>query len=334
MTGRIVRPVPLGVGLALAVGLAFTAAVTLGSASLGADRLLGALVGRGDPTAETIVWALRVPRAVLAVAVGGGLAVVGVAMQALVRNPLADPFILGASSGASAGASLFFLGFVPAVVSRGLSMPLAAALAAWGAVALVFAVARQGPRLDTTRLLLAGVAMSALFGAITAYVTYASPEPDKLRAVLFWLLGSLAGARAGTVGAPLAAALAALVILGLAARPLDALTLGEEPAAVLGVPVERFKRAVLALASLVTGVLVAFSGVIGFVGLIVPHAVRLAVGGRHRALVPLAFLGGAAFLLVADLGARVALDGQELPVGVLTALCGVPFFLWLLRRGG
>lgn len=333
MTRRLVRPAPLGIALTLAVGLTFGAAVTLGSASLGAGRLFAALAGRGDATAETIVWTLRMPRALLAVAVGGGLAVVGVAMQALVRNPLADPFILGASSGASAGASLFFLGFIPAVVSTNLSMPLAAALTAWAAVALVFAVARDGPRLDTTRLLLAGVAMSALFGAITAYVTYASSEPDKLRAVLFWLLGSLAGARPDTVAAPLGAALVALAGLSLAARPLDALTLGEEPAAVLGVPVERFKRGVLALASLVTGVLVAFSGVIGFVGLIVPHAVRLAVGGRHRALVPLSFLGGAAFLLLADLAARVALDGQELPVGVLTALCGVPFFLWLLRRG-
>ena len=328
------RPSAVAAGLLGVLAVAFAGALALGSADLGWPRVGAALVGRGDATAETIVWTLRLPRAVLAVAVGGGLAVVGVAMQALVRNPLADPYILGASSGASAGASLFYLGFVPPVVTRTLSMPLAAALSAWAAVAVVFAVARDGPRLRTTRLLLAGVALSALFGAVTAFVTYASPEPDKLRAVLFWLLGSLAGARPDTVWLPLAASLVALVGLVVASRPLDTLTLGEEPAAVLGMPVEGFKRALLGGTAAATGVLVAFSGIIGFVGLIVPHAVRLAVGGRHRALVPLAWLGGAAFLLVADLAARALLEAQELPVGILTALCGVPFFLWLLRRSG
>jgi len=324
----------IGISLGAALVLAAAASVAWGSADLGAPRVWAALLGRGDATAETIVWSLRVPRVVLALAVGGGLAVVGVAMQALVRNPLAEPYILGASSGASAGAALFFLGFLPPLLSKTVSMPLAATAGAWLAVLAVFAAARSGPTLSTTRLLLAGVAMSALLGSVTAFVTYASPEPDKLRAVLFWLLGSLSRARWDTATLPLVVSLGTLVVLWALARPLDLLTTGEEPAAALGVPVERLKRVLIALSAVATGVLVASAGVIGFVGLIVPHAVRLVAGATHARLVPLAFAGGALFLLLADLAARTILPGQEVPVGVLTAICGVPFFLALLRRFG
>ncbi|MDT0631886.1 iron ABC transporter permease [Rubrivirga sp. S365] len=324
----------VALGLGAAVALAVVASVVWGSADLGAGRVWAALVGGGTATDRTIVWSLRLPRVVLALSVGGGLAVVGVAMQALVRNPLAEPYILGASSGASAGAALFFLGFLPPVVSRAVSMPVAAVAGAWLAVAAVFAVARRGPTLSTTRLLLAGVAMSALLGSVTAFVTYASPEPDKLRTVLFWLLGSLTRARWSEVWAPLAVSLGAGGALWALARPLDLLTMGEEPAAALGVPVEALKRTLVAVAAVATGVLVASAGVIGFVGLIVPHAARLLIGATHRRLVPLAFAGGALFLLLADLAARTVLPGQEVPVGVLTAICGVPFFLALLRGFG
>jgi iron complex transport system permease protein len=328
------RPLLAGLALGAAVLLAVAASVVWGSADLGPARVWAALTGGGTPTDRTIVLSLRLPRVVLALAVGGGLAVVGVAMQALVRNPLAEPYILGASSGASAGAALFFLGFLPAVVSRAVTMPVAAVAGAWLSVAVVFAVARTGPRLSTARLLLAGVAMSALMGSVTAFVTYASPEPDKLRAVLFWLLGSLAGTQWHEAWGPIAVSLGALGALWALARPLDLLSTGEEPAAALGVPVERLKRLLVAIAAVATGVLVASAGVIGFVGLIVPHAVRLVAGATHRRLVPLAFAGGALFLLLADLAARTVLPGQEVPVGVLTALCGVPFFLALLRRFG
>ncbi len=329
------RPALVALALGLAITLAVVASVMWGSADLGPARVWDALLGGGSPSDRTIVWSLRLPRVVLALAVGGGLAVVGVAMQALVRNPLAEPYILGASSGASAGAALFFLGFLPAVVSKTVSMPVAAVTGAWLAVAAVFAVARRGATLSTTRLLLAGVAMSALLGSVTAFVTYASPEPDKLRAVLFWLLGSLTRAIGWErVVGPVVVALGSLGVLWALARPLDLLTTGEEPAAALGVPVERLKRVLIALSAVATGVLVASSGVIGFVGLIVPHAVRLLAGATHRRLVPLAFAGGALFLLLADLAARTVLPGQEVPVGVLTAICGVPFFLVLLRRFG
>ena len=305
-----------------------------GTSSMGPGRVWDVLTGGGTLTDRQILWDLRAPRLVLAIAVGGGLSVIGVAMQALVRNPLAEPYIVGASSGASAGAALFFLGFLPPVLSKAISMPVAAIAGAWLAVTVVFLVARSGPVLSTGRLLLAGVAMSALLGSVTAFITYASPEPDKLRAVLFWLLGSLTRANWSQVIAPILISAASALALWALARPLDLLTTGEEPAAALGVPVERLKRVLLALSAIATGVLVAAAGVIGFIGLIVPHAVRILVGASHRRLVPFAFLGGAAFLVLADLAARTLLQGQEIPVGVLTAICGVPFFLVLLRKAG
>ncbi len=322
-------------GIVLSLGLS----VALGSASLapGAvyEVLWHRLTGQGapDPVAARIVWRLRLPRALLALVVGGGLSVIGVAMQTLVRNPLAEPYILGISSGATAGASLFYLGFLPPLIGRTLSMPLAAFAGGLFSITLVYLVARKGTTLSVTRLLLAGVAMSALMASLTSFVTLASPEPDKLRAVLFWLLGSLSGAHWGMLALPAGAALLGVLVLTGLARPLDAMLTGETAAHSLGVPVETLKRLLIGLAALVTGTLVAASGAIGFVGLIVPHAVRLVAGVPHRRLVPLSFLAGALFLLWADVVARTLLPGQELPVGILTALCGVPFFLVLLRRG-
>lgn len=326
--------------LSLSLIGALMAGLLFGSVRLTPDVVLDALVTRltgnapEDPTASTIVWALRMPRVVLAFAVGGGLAVVGVGMQALVRNPLAEPYLLGVSSGASAGASLFYLGFLPPFLSTALSLPLAAFLGALFAMVLVVLVAREGNHLPTARLLLAGVALSALFAAVTAFVTFASPDADRMRAVLFWLLGSFAGAQWASLWLPLVVALGGTLMLWLAARPLDALLTGEDAARALGVPVEGLKWGLIGWSALVTGVLVAAAGVVGFVGLIVPHAVRFVAGVSHRRVVPIAFVAGGTFVILADLAARTLLANRELPVGVLTALCGVPFFLVLLRRAG
>ncbi|MDQ7041008.1 MAG: iron ABC transporter permease [Rhodothermus sp.] len=332
------RALSLGFWLLGLLLVSVGAGVALGSVSLAPDVVLHALLGRlvgapADPVAERIVWQLRLPRVLMALLTGGGLAIVGVAMQALVRNPLAEPYILGLSSGASVGASLFYLGLLPPLLSRTLSMPLAAFLGALLALTLVYLVARQNGLLSITRLLLGGVAISALMASITSFITFASPSPDKLRAVLFWLLGSFSGARWSLLPLPALAALLGLLGMLALTRPMDLLLLGEEPAAQLGVPVERAKRLLIFMAALVTGTLVAFSGTIGFVGLIIPHAVRALTGVPHRRVVPLSFLLGAIFLIWADLAARLVLPGVELPVGVVTALCGVPFFLMLLRRG-
>jgi len=332
------RIVAISVGLAAALILSIGVSVTLGSESVALGDvyhvLWHGLTGRGappDPVVERIVWRLRMPRALLALLVGGGLSIIGVAMQTLVRNPLAEPYILGISSGATAGASLFYLGFLPPLISRTLSMPIAAFLGGLLSITIVYLVARKATHVSVARLLLAGVAMSALMSSITSFVTFSSPEPDKLRAVLFWLLGSLSGTRWELLPIPAITSGVGLVLMIGLTRPLDALLIGEEPAHSLGVPVELLKRLLIVLAALVTGTLVATSGAIGFVGLIVPHAVRLTVGVTHRRLVPLSFAVGALFLLWADVAARSILPGQELPVGILTALCGVPFFLALLR---
>ncbi len=336
------RSLLVGLGLVAALAVSVGVAVAFGSAevSLGdvsravLHRLTAGAVAPPGDVADIIVWRLRLPRVLLAALVGGGLAVIGVAMQALVRNPLAEPYILGVSSGASAGVSLFYLGFLPPLLTRALSLSLAAFLGALAAMLVVYLVARQGPRVSTARLLLAGVAVSAFLAALTAFVTFASPDPNKIRTVLFLLLGSFAGTTWSGVALPSGGALLGLVMLWLLARPLDALLTGEEPAQSLGVPVEGLKRALIGIAALVTGLLVAASGIIGFVGLIVPHAVRFVVGVSHRRVVPLSFAAGALFLVWADLAARTLLPDQEVPVGVLTALCGVPFFLVLLRRSG
>ena len=285
-----------------------------------------------DPIADRIVWFLRMPRVMLALIVGGGLGIVGAAMQTLVRNPLAEPYILGISSGATAGASLFYLGLLPPLLSKALSMPVAAFAGGLLSITVVYLVARSSTRLSVARLLLAGVAMAALMGSVTSLITLSSPEPDKVRAVLFWLLGSLNRASWSLLPAPMTVTVAALVALMALARPLDAMLLGDESAHSLGIPVEILKRILIVIAALVTGTLVAASGAIGFVGLIIPHAVRSIVGVSHRKVLPVCFFAGALFLLLADLAARVVLPSQELPVGIITALCGVPFFLMLLRR--
>lgn len=330
-------PITLGFGLLVLLFVSMVAGVALGSVSLAPDVVLRVLLSRFtgetvDPVAERIVWQLRLPRVMMALFTGGGLAIVGVAMQTLVRNPLAEPYILGLSSGASAGASLFYLGFLPPLLSRTLSMPLAAFLGALLALTLVYLVARQNGVLSITRLLLGGVAISALMASITSGITFASPSPDKLRAVLFWLLGSFSGSGWSLLPLPALATLLGLIGMLVLARPMDLLLLGEEPAAQLGSPVELAKRLLILISALVTGTLVAFSGTIGFVGLIIPHAVRTLTGVSHRRVIPLSFLLGAAFLIWADLMARLLLPGVELPVGVVTALCGVPFFLMLLRH--
>ena len=295
------------------------------------DRLFETYPG-DTSSISTIVWVLRIPRALIAFLVGGGLSLIGVAMQTLVRNPLAEPYILGIASGASAGASLFYLGFLPPLLSAALTLPLAAFLGSLLTMVVVIAIAYKEAELQITRLLLAGVAMAALMGAISTLATFASPDLEKMKTVMFWLLGSFSGSRWDQVMLPLGACLLTLTTLSLFHRPLDALLLGDEPALYLGVPVEWFKGLLVLLATLVTGILVATAGAIGFVGLIVPHAVRSIVGVLHRYVVPVSFFAGGIFTVWSDTAARTLLPGQEIPIGVVTALSGVPFFLWLLRR--
>ena len=320
----------LGVSLALLLAVAMLLGVLFGSVPVGASELWAVLLGGGDPTNRDIILHLRLPRVLLAGLVGGGLAMAGATLQALLRNPLAEPYILGMSRGASVGAVL--------VLSLGLAtagswvMPLAAFVGAVGAIALVFRVATSAGRgMDVRVLLLAGVVVAAFFSACIAFILSIS-SARTVQSAVFWIMGSLAAADWGDVVTAALYTLPAGILLMALARPLNLMAIGDETAHYLGADVEGVKRAALGVAALITAAAVAVAGVIGFVGLVVPHAVRLAVGSDHRALLPLSFLGGAAFLTLADLVARVALAPAEIPVGVITAFVGVPLFLVLLRR--
>ncbi|HEY5565165.1 MAG TPA: iron ABC transporter permease, partial [Rhodothermia bacterium] len=209
--------------------------------------------------------------------------------------------------------------------------PLAAFIGALAAMTIVYLVARSGSSMNTGRLLLAGVAVSALLAATTSFITYASPDPHRVRAVLFWMLGSFSAARWDLLALPAFASLGGCLVLVALARALDALLLGDEPALSLGITVESTKKLLIVITAFTTGSLVSVSGIIGFVGLIIPHAVRLISGVTHRRLVPVSYAFGAVFLVWADLAARALIPHEELPVGILTAICGVPFFLVLLR---
>lgn len=320
----------LGVALLIATLASVLLSVRLGSVPLTTAEVLAALGGNGDPVVQDIVLRLRLPRVFLGVLVGGGLAIAGATFQALLRNPLAEPYILGISGGASVGAVLVLaFGWVAA---GSWALPLAAFVGALVAIVLVFRVATAtGRAMDVRVLLLAGVVVAAFFSACIAFILAISPARTVQSAVL-WIMGSLAGATWRSVLLTAVYTTPAVLLLIAMARPLNLLAIGEETAHHLGADVERVKRISLVVAALITASGVAVAGVIGFVGLVVPHAVRLVVGSDHRALLPLSFLAGAAFLTLADLGARLALAPTEIPIGVITAFVGVPFFLVLLRR--
>ena len=281
--------------------------------------------GQGGETARLLA-SLRFPRVALAAIVGGCLALAGAALQALLKNPLADPFLLGTSGGAATGAALAAL--------AGLSPLLSPAAAFAGAVLASFgvaALARRRGRLDLQRLLLAGLIANAFFSALLLLV-FSVASGEAARTMLFWMMGSLSDATAGKAAALLPYAAAAGAVLLLSASRLNLFAVGEENAAALGVDTERWKRIVFLAASLLTGAAVAFAGVIGFVGLLVPHAARAVAGNDQRVLLPVSALCGAALLVAADALARTAFAPAELPIGAVTAAIGAPLFAWLLLR--
>ncbi len=304
--------------------------VHLGAVRLSLGEIADAVRGRGDPTTVAIVQRLRLPRSAQAALVGGALAAAGAVFQALLRNPLAEPYILGVSGGAAVGAvgAMVFLGAAAAPVV----VPAAAFAGAVLAVVLVFRIAASvGRALDTRVLLLAGVVMGAFFNAcILLALVFADAE--SFRSAIFWMMGSFAGATWTGVGALALYFLPGLLLLLALARSLNLLAVGEETAAHLGNRVEHTKILAYGTASLLVAAAVATSGVIGFVGLIIPHTIRLLWGSDHRFLLPASVLLGAAFLVMVDALARTVTAPTELPIGVVTAFVGVPVFVWLLRR--
>ena len=330
---------------ALAAALVMSALVAMLIGSLGpigpgeperisfgdAIRAILGMSGTGPDYVHTVMWDVRIPRILLAGLVGAALACAGTAMQAVFRNPMADPFIVGVSTGASLGAVVAGLtGLASTAIIGAFVSPALAFMTALLTVFVVYwlGVVRGKVLVDT--LLLSGVAVAAFLGAVVSFLIYFSRQ--EYHRIVFWLLGSLSLASWSAVAVLVIAVAIGFTAVFLYSRDLNALLLGEETAHNLGVDPERLKTTMLLMAAIMTAAAVAFTGVIGFVGLIVPHMVRLVVGADHRMLVPSASLTGAIFLIWADSIAKTAIAPTELPVGIITALCGGPFFLYLLRR--
>ncbi len=322
--------------LALALLLAAVlAGVAIGETAISPQVVLQVLAnklwGAGyvlDPIDEGVVWNYRLTRALVAAACGAGLATCGVILQSLLRNPLADPYLLGISAGASTGAVLVAL----IGVGGGLiSLSAGAFVGAMAAFALVILLARaSGSSSGTGQIILAGIAGSQLFNALTAFLITKSASSEQARGIMFWLLGNLSGVRWPSVWLAVPVALVGLAVCLWHRRALDAFTFGSDSAASLGIPVRRVQFVLVGCAALVTAVMVSIVGSIGFVGLVIPHAVRLLLGTGHSRLLPASALGGALFLIAADVLSRTLIKGQVIPVGVVTALVGAPVFALIL----
>jgi iron complex transport system permease protein len=326
-------------GLLVACGAVVAFATTIGSVQIPFSTVWHVLLSQLPlvdiaptwlSTTQTIILDIRLPRVILAGLVGAALALAGATYQGLFRNPLADPYLIGVAQGAALGAVIgFLLPFGGVGMGFGI-IPLLAFIGALVSVAIVYSLARVGKTLPMTTLILAGVALGAFWWAIVSYLIITSGE--KMHGIIFWLMGSFSLSEWLEVKVVLPYVVVGVIVILLYARSLNIMQLDEEQAQQLGVNVEKVKLVLLAAATLITAAAVSFVGTIGFVGIIIPHAVRLMWGPDHRFLLPLSVLTGAVFLILADLVARTALAPVEIPIGVITAICGAPFFLYLLRR--
>lgn len=334
-TARLIA-ISILLGVLVFVGLFAT---TLGSVSIPLGTTFGILLSKlpfieitpdWPASFEIIIENIRMPRVLLACIVGAALAVAGATYQGLFRNPLADPYLIGVAQGAALGAVIGFL--FPIVIFGGVTgiIPIFAFLGALFSVALVYMLARVGGMIPVTTLILAGVAMGSLFSAMVSYLITISG--DKIHGIIFWMMGSFSSSQWDEVKITWPIILIGIAVIFLFARALNIMQLGEEQAKQLGIDVEKVKIILLAVSTLITAAAVSFVGIIGFVGIIVPHAVRLIWGPDHRFLLPLSALVGAIFMILADIVARTLLAPTEIPIGIITALCGAPFFLYLLRK--
>lgn len=334
----LIRVLAHGTWVSVLLLLAVLAGVAIGETSIGLPVIFQVLANKLwaagyplDAIDEGIVWNYRLTRAIVAAACGAGLAICGVVLQSLLRNPLADPYLLGISAGASTGAVLVaIVGFGAGAISLSTGA-FTGAVAAFALVALLARASRgQTP---AGQIILAGIAGSQLFNALTSFLITRSANAEQARGIMFWLLGNLSGVRWASVGLAVPVVLIGLLVCLWHRRSLDAFTFGVDSAASLGIPVRRVQTLLIATAALVTAVMVSIVGSIGFVGLVIPHAVRMLAGVRHARLLPLSALSGALFLIGADVLSRTLIKGQVLPIGVITALVGAPVFALILVRG-
>lgn len=323
--------------LAAAAAGSFLLSLTFGSVGYSASEVWSVIAARffGEPRPDRaiydIVWQLRAPRGIMAMIVGAGLALAGVAMQTLVRNPLADPYLLGISSGASVGATAVitvgaFSGFGVWALSGG------ALVGALAATAIIYLVTMLQGGITPLRLILSGVVLSSAFSALASLLVFKAPDSRSAQSVMFWMLGSVSGAQWDRVLLPVLVLVPAAILLFAISPSLDALSAGPDTAAALGVRVGVLRTVLFAVQALLVGAMVAVAGGIGFVGLVVPHLCRLLVGSPHRRVIPVAVFAGALFLLWVDVLARIIAPPQEVPLGVVTGLIGAPVFLVLMGR--
>jgi iron complex transport system permease protein len=325
------RPGILAAALCLLLIAAAAVSLCVGTAPITIGDVVDALLGNPTEGAvSTIIWQIRLPRLILGLLIGAALAVAGAAMQGFFQNPMADPYIVGVSSGAALGATcgmVFRLDFWVFGLSP---IPLLAFAGALGTTFLVYALALRGGRVPVMLLLLIGVAVGALAAAATSFLMLIGDEDTRL--VLFWLLGSLSSRRWDHVRMVLPYVVIGIVVVWVYARDLNVLLLGEETAQHTGVEVERVKRIVLTAAALLAAAAVSVSGIVGFVGLIIPHLLRLLIGPDHRRLIPMSALAGAVLVVLADILARTLIAPSEIPIGIITSALGCPFFLFLISR--
>lgn len=299
-------------------------------------KVFGIKIGNlGDLLNSTIfdiIWEVRMPRVILGAFTGMSLAVVGVIMQATIQNPLGDPYILGLSSGASLGATFSILvGFSGVLSSFGVG--LGAFLGALMASILVYFLAKIGGRITPFKMILAGMVISSICSSLTSLIIFLSKDNEGIRTVNFWMMGSLAGAEWSNIALPIVVSIIPLIYFFTQYRNLNLMVLGDETSITLGLNVEKHRKIYMILSSLVTGVIVSVCGTIGFVGIMIPHIVRLIFGTDHKILLPFSALLGAIFLIWADVIARCAVSNMELPIGIITSVIGAPFLLWLMIKG-
>jgi iron complex transport system permease protein len=313
----------------LILALLLLLSLAIGSVFLSPAELWAALLGHGSQTAHAILWDIRLPRTVLIALTGMALGGSGAAYQGLFRNPLADPFLIGVASGAGLGAVIALNIQWPYSVWGLMAIPMAAFIAGLITIFIVYSLARVGKTVPTTNLILAGVAFSSFATSLTSFLLLRST--GEVRRALGWLLGGASQSGWTAILALIPYVFIGLGILIFSGPALNLLQFGDDQAQQLGLNVSRAKTLLLIAASLATAAAVAFSGIIGFIGLIVPHVMRLWFGVDYRRLIPLSIIGGASALIISDVIARVVLAPQEIPVGIVTALAGAPFFLWVLR---
>lgn len=344
MKNKVLKEVPIYIGtsviLLIILFLSIGFAVTMGSVDISIKEvyevILYKLFNIGDSTIGTgavadVVWLIRMPRIVLAIAVGAGLSVVGIVMQAIVKNPLADPYILGVSSGASLGATLAVVLGIGSVFGSN-SLGIMGFIGAFGVSILVLMISNIGGRSNSIKLLLAGMALSSVCSSFSSFLVYISDDSQKLKTITFWLMGSLAGAKWSEIAIILPVIILGTIFFITQYRTLNLMLLGDEVSITLGTDLHRFRIIYLVITALMIGLLVYVSGMIGFVGLIIPHIVRIIFGTDHKKIIPIAALVGSIILIWADVISRILIKGTEIPIGIVISIIGAPLFVWLMIK--